>query len=83
MRSPSLRTCSRNSSAECSNQAALIDEWHRGDALRDGLDRKRAADILWALTGPAVYSVFVREAGWTPRAFERWLVSALEWHLFG
>lgn len=65
------------------NQRPLVDAWHRSGALRSGLGSKRAADILWALTGPAVYSVFVREAGWTPAAFERWLRSTLEDQLFG
>lgn len=64
------------------NQAPLVRSWHRSGALRPGLGEKRAADIVWALTGPAVYSLFVRDAGWPANQFERWLIATLEAQLF-
>jgi AcrR family transcriptional regulator len=59
-------------------QAPVVHAWHRAGALRPGLGARRAADILWSLTGPAVYQLFVVESGWSPSAFERWLRDLLE-----
>ncbi len=65
------------------NQRSLVDAWGRAGALRPGLTVDRAAHILWAMTGPAVYAVFVTEGGWRPAVFERWLGGLLEQQLFG
>lgn len=35
-------------------------------------------DELWALLSPELYLLFVHEAGWTPEAYERWVVSTLD-----
>ena len=33
-----------------------------------------SAHVLWAMTGPEVYDLFVRERGWEPeRGRDRWL----------
>ncbi len=60
------------------NQAPVVRAWRRAGALRRGLGERRAADILWGLTGPAVYQLFVVESGWSGSAFERWLRDLLE-----
>lgn len=65
------------------NQAALVRSWARAGALRSGLGERRAADILWALTGPAVHRLFVEESGWNSARFERWLRVLLARELFG
>lgn len=65
------------------NQAPLIGAWHAAGALRPGLTEGRASDILWSLTGPAVYDLFVTQSGWSPSRFERWLIELLESQLFG
>ncbi len=65
------------------NQASLVRNWHRAHALRHGLGERRAADIMWAMTGPAVHQLFVAEAGWRPADFERWLLRMLAGQLFG
>jgi len=47
---------------------------------RDGVlatDIATAADILWALVHPDSFLLLVRERGWTPEAYERWLAEAL------
>jgi AcrR family transcriptional regulator len=64
------------------NQAPLIRAWHAAGALREGLSESRAADILWALSGPAVYDLFVTQSAWSPASFERWLIELLEHALF-
>ena len=47
---------------------------------RDGVlatDVATAADILWALVHPDTFLLLVRERGWKPGAYERWLTEAL------
>jgi len=41
--------------------------------LRPGLSVREAVDILYTLTGTDVYRVLVRECGWSPARYERWL----------
>ena len=43
------------------------------DALRPGLSLAEAADILYTLTGTDVYRALVRERGWSPSRYQRWL----------
>ncbi len=64
------------------NQAPLVRSWHRAGALRRGLGERRAADIFWALTGPAVHRLFVVEAGWRPADFERWARETIAGQIF-
>jgi AcrR family transcriptional regulator len=42
-------------------------------ALRTGLAPDEAVDILHALTGTEVYRALVRERGWSPARYRRWL----------
>ena len=65
------------------NQFPLVRAWHRAGDLRAGLGERRAADILWAFSGPAVYDLFVTQSGWPPGTFERWLAHVLRRELFG
>jgi AcrR family transcriptional regulator len=59
-------------------QAALVGTWHREGALRDGLSRREAADVLWALTSPDLYLLHVRGSGWSPSRYATWLTRTLE-----
>jgi TetR/AcrR family transcriptional regulator, regulator of autoinduction and epiphytic fitness len=45
-------------------------------ALRRGLDIATATDILYAVGGPEMFRQLVRERGWTPERYERWLGEA-------
>jgi AcrR family transcriptional regulator len=58
-------------------QAGVVEDWHRRGALRAGLSRGEAADVLWALTSPDLYLLHVRGSGWTPARYARWLSRAL------
>lgn len=47
---------------------------------RDGVlatDPATAADIAWTLTHPDLYQLLVRQRGWSPEAYERWLAETL------
>ncbi len=49
--------------------AAVADK----DALRPDLSVDEATDALYALAGTEVYRALVRERGWSPERYERWL----------
>jgi AcrR family transcriptional regulator len=40
-------------------------------------DLTTAADIGWTLTHPDLYQLLVRQRGWSPEAYERWLAETL------
>jgi AcrR family transcriptional regulator len=46
-------------------------------ALRTGVDRKRAGDVVWALIDPSMYHLLVTEMAWTPSQFRSWLADTL------
>lgn len=45
------------------------------------VDPTTAADIGWTLTHPDVYQLLVRQRGWSPEAYERWLAETLSTQL--
>ena len=45
--------------------------------LKQGLDADTAADIVWALMDPRLYTALVHERGWTSEQYKSWLVSQL------
>jgi AcrR family transcriptional regulator len=55
------------------NQRAVVATLGR---LKKGLTVDRAADILWTLNHPDVWSLLVDERGWTPQEWERWFADA-------
>jgi AcrR family transcriptional regulator len=64
-------------------QARWVRAWGKAGALRANLGEREAADVLWALTGPDVYGLFVADCGWAGAGFEEWLFETLAWRLFG
>jgi AcrR family transcriptional regulator len=46
-------------------------------ALRIGVDRKRAGDVVWALIDPSMYHLLVTEMAWSPPQFRTWLAETL------
>jgi len=51
---------------------------------RDGVltaDLTTATDLGWTLTHPDLYQLLVRQRGWSPERYERWLVETLETQL--
>ena len=45
----------------------------KADGLRPGLSVETAVDMFYAIAGTEVYRALVRERGWTPEEYERWL----------
>ena len=64
------------------SQRKTIHNWLIRGVLKQKLSEKRAGDILWALTGPDLYRLFVRRLGWTKQSYARWLHDALTQLLF-
>jgi AcrR family transcriptional regulator len=44
---------------------------------RTGMSDEEVLSVIWAMTGPDVYSMLVFDRGWTPTRYEDWLGSAL------
>lgn len=63
-------------------QARWVRAWSEAGVLRADLGEGEAADVLWALTGPEVYGLFVVDRGWQGDRFEEWLFETLESRLF-
>jgi AcrR family transcriptional regulator len=57
--------------------ASVIDSVRSIGGLRPGLTREQAVDVLWLLNSPAVFTHFVRQAGWSLDQYERWLADAM------
>ena len=51
--------------------------------LAPGMTRRRAADLLFVLTGPESYRAFVLGCGWSRRQWVRWVGDTLSRELFG
>jgi AcrR family transcriptional regulator len=58
-------------------QAGLIDLLARSKALRPGVTRFTARDILWTLTSPDIYRNLVVERRWGSQRYENWLGDTL------
>jgi AcrR family transcriptional regulator len=56
----------------------LVHSWATAGALRQHLSEGDAVDILWSLTIPDNYRLFVTERGWPPETYEKWLTATLK-----
>lgn len=59
------------------NQQKLLSSWNARGALRPDVTRRRADHVLWAMTGPDVYRLFVVERKWSRETLRDWLVELL------
>jgi AcrR family transcriptional regulator len=59
------------------NQKAVVERLHKLRALKPGLGVARGADLLWSLNHPDMWELLVRQRGWTPAQYERWLGDTL------
>jgi AcrR family transcriptional regulator len=46
-------------------------------ALRSGISKRHARDVLWTLNSPELYELLVLERGWSNRQYARWVASQL------
>lgn len=66
-----------------SSLARTTDRLRELHALRPGLTRRRATDILWFFFGHRAWHLFVAERGWSWDDAERWLAGQAEAALLG
>lgn len=45
--------------------------------LRQGISARTAADIVWTLASERTYLALVRDRGWSPARYERWVTEQL------
>jgi hypothetical protein len=51
---------------------------HRRRQLKPGMATREAADVIWTLASERTYLALVRDRGWTPAKYERWVGEQLE-----
>jgi AcrR family transcriptional regulator len=54
----------------------IVDGLRKRTALRAGMTRDMAIDVLWLLMEPHVFQRLTRERSWTPAQFERWFTES-------
>jgi AcrR family transcriptional regulator len=54
----------------------IVDGLRERTALRAGLTRKMAIDVLWLLMEPVVFQRLTGDRSWTPAQFERWFTTS-------
>lgn len=54
----------------------VVSRLRRDGRLRPGVPAREAADVLFLLSSLETYDALVVASGWTPAAYERWLVGA-------
>jgi len=57
--------------------ANVVGDLLRKGSLREGLEERAAADIVWVLNDPGLYHQLVDRQGWTPERFEEWLAESM------
>jgi hypothetical protein len=61
----------------------LVDALAKKTPLARSVSRRRAADLIFFLTGPECYRALVLGAGWSTREWVRWVSDTLCGDLFG
>jgi TetR/AcrR family transcriptional regulator, regulator of autoinduction and epiphytic fitness len=46
-------------------------------SFRDGLNDKRAGEMIWAVTSPELFQLLTVDLGWSAEQYERWLAESL------
>ena len=58
-------------------QEKTLKEVANEESLADGINLKKARDILWAFTGRDIYRLLVIDKEWTSDDYEKWLAHSL------
>lgn len=70
-----LARLNRDRLASMAEFAGLL---HARGALRLGVSRTEARDVLWTLNSPELYELMVVRRGWAPRRYGRWVADTLK-----
>jgi len=75
---PDMREWSeRGKAATATNLHNVAKAWKRNGLLRDGLDARKAADMLFALGSPQVHHILRRGQGWSVSRYRDWLIDTI------
>jgi TetR/AcrR family transcriptional regulator, regulator of autoinduction and epiphytic fitness len=58
-------------------QRRLARNLHRRNQLKPGLAAREATDVIWTLASERTYLALVRDRGWKPDHYERWVAEQL------
>jgi hypothetical protein len=58
-------------------QSRLARVLRRRKRLKPGMTARQAADVIWTLASERTYLALVRDRGWAPAEYERWLAGQL------
>ena len=58
-------------------QSRLARNLRRQESLKPGMTAREAADAIWTLASERTYLALVRDRGWKPEEYERWLAGQL------
>lgn len=61
------------SSRRVGHMRAFVEDLAAKGGLRDDLSIDLAADVIWIMNSPEFYLLCVRDRGWSPELFQRWL----------
>jgi hypothetical protein len=67
----------RGKAATAANLLNVAKAWKRNGLLRDGLDARRAAGMLFALVSPQVHHMLRRDQGWSVARYRDWQVDTI------
>lgn len=67
----------RGRTATTANLLNVAKAWKRNGFLRDGLDARRAGDLMLALASPQVWHILRRSQGWTVNRYREWVVDTI------
>jgi TetR/AcrR family transcriptional regulator of autoinduction and epiphytic fitness len=59
------------------NLTAVVQSLSAHGPLREGLDKAQAAEIVWTITSPEVFSLLTTDRGWSRERYIRWLGDTL------
>ena len=59
------------------NMTAFFRHVAANGPLQEGLDEKRAGEIVWALASPELFNLFITELGWSREKYSQWLADML------
>lgn len=57
--------------------AAFVQNLAANSPLREGLDEAQAAETVWAITSPEVFSLLIQDRGWSKERYVQWLGDSL------
>ncbi len=59
------------------NMQVFVGQLAAHSPLRPGLDVAQSAEVVWALTSPEVYNLFIVDRGWPKEKYVQWLGETL------